>query len=304
MHSTEKPGIILAPYGTLSPPALATYSRIAQTYESEFPGSPVRLAFISPFIRRKLKERGGSCYPGLLEALKQMRDLECENVVVQSLEVVPGEEFHQIAALVHGLRGCGKLGFSRLDTGLPLLCGLLDCRAVSSLLPALLRQPAGGAATAGRAASIQEEPRQGEHSEPWPEEGAVVLVGHGTRHPADAIYSLLGQVLRDEHGNVFLANIEGYFSLERIFPALKITRAGAVRLMPFLLVAGGHAENDIFGSGNQSIKSLLEKEGYVVYDDKRGLGDCPEIVSLFVGHTRDALKRLEDQQPACNGREG
>jgi len=43
----DLPGIVLAPYGTLSPNAIATYRRIVEAYEKQFLGHPVRLAFTS-----------------------------------------------------------------------------------------------------------------------------------------------------------------------------------------------------------------------------------------------------------------
>jgi len=59
-----------------------------------------------------------------------------------------------------------------------------------------------------------------------------------------------------------------------------------------LLVAGGHAENDIFGQSHSSWKSALEIEGYEVVADLRGLGERAEIVSLFLEHTRNALEKM------------
>ena len=42
-----------------------------------------------------------------------------------------------------------------------------------------------------------------------PEKEAVLLVGHGTGHPADSLYSLMAQVLKRDHLNVFLGTMEG-----------------------------------------------------------------------------------------------
>lgn len=278
MTDQKKPGIVLAPYGTLSPPALATYERIVQAYENEFPGLAVRLAFTSTLMRKRLQEKEGISVPGLLGALQEMQDLGHDKVVVQSLQIVPGEEFHRIAALVRSLRLSRGFGFSRLEPGLPLLSSLSDCRAVSSLLPALIRR-AGGADEAA-------EKEEHELKE------TVLLVGHGTGHPADALYCNLGRILEKEHRNVFLGSIEGSFGLEELLPDLKKCGARKVLLMPFLLVAGGHAEKDIFGTNPQSWKSILERGGYAVRSCSRGLGESAEIVSIFQEHTRSALDKI------------
>jgi sirohydrochlorin cobaltochelatase len=263
------PGIVLAPYGTLYPPALATYDRIQKAYERIFSGSPVRLAFTSHLMRKRLHENEGISVQGLQAVLANLHDQGSESVVVQSLQIVPGGEFHQVAALVKDMQSSEKQAFSRLAVGLPLLSSLSDCRRVSSILPALC----------SRLASHRDAEKE-----------AVLLVGHGTGHPADALYSRMAEVLKIEHKNVFLGTIEGFFGLEKMLPELNGCGARVVRLLPFLLVAGGHAENDIFGNSPDSWKSILKREGYEVVADLRGLGESPKIVSLFQEHTRNALE--------------
>ena len=63
-----------------------------------------------------------------------------------------------------------------------------------------------------------------------------------------------------------------------------------VRLRPFLLVAGGHAENDIAGSAPDSWKSTLERVGFEVDISLPALGEMDGIVSLLQEHTRSALE--------------
>lgn len=269
-------GIILAAYGTLFLPALATYDQIRKAYEHIFPGSPVRLAITSHLMRKRLQENVGIRVQSLSAAREELCGLGSESVVVQSLQIVPGVEFHQVAALVQGWKGT-KPAFSSLEIGLPLLSDLPDCRRVSSLLPAFCSGPA-----------YRRDP----------EKEAVLLVGHGTGHPADALYSLMSMVLKKDHKNVFLGTMEGFASLTEILPELKGSGVKIVRLLPFLLVAGGHAENDIFGQSPLSWKSTLEKEGYEVVVDRHGLGERREIVSLFLEHTRNALKKMENESLA------
>ena len=269
-------GIVLAPYGSLYPSARATYDQIRNAYERIFPGSPVRLAFTSRTMMARLLEKEGISAPSLPAALADLHNLGLENVVIQSLQIVPGVEFHQVAALVQGWKGT-KPAFSRIEIGLPLLSSLSDCRRVSSLLPAFCSGPA-------YRRDLEKE--------------AVLLVGHGTGHPADALYSLMSMVLKKGHKNVFLGTMEGFTSLAELLPELKCSGVKIVRLLPFLLVAGGHAENDIFGQSPLSWKSTLEREGYEVVVDRHGLGERREIVSLFLEHTGNALKEMENESLA------
>ena len=107
----EKPGIVLAPYGSLYPQALATYEQIREAYEREFPGSRVQLAFTSRLMIKRLSEKEGISIPSPLAALAELHEMGCHSAVIQSLQIVPGEEFHELAKLVQALGIGGKLGF-------------------------------------------------------------------------------------------------------------------------------------------------------------------------------------------------
>ena len=277
MDDKNKTGIVLAPYGSLYDPALATYEKIVQAYEKEFSGSVIRLAFTSTLMRKRLAEKKGITVPGMLGALQELLDLGCNRVAVQSLQIVPGGEFHQIAELVHSLRPGHAFGISGLGLGLPLLSSLSDCRTVSSLLPALINRAGVDIPSKGDGKGSRE---------------AVLLAGHGTGHPADALYCQLAGILKKQHRNVYLASIEGALSLDDILPHLKESGAERVLVMPFMLVAGGHAEKDLFGADPQSWKSILEKEGYAVLSHNQGLGDSSEITSLFLERTKSALEKM------------
>ena len=277
MADISKWGIVLAPYGSLYSPAMATYEKIVQVYEKEFSGYAIRLAFTSTLMRKRLAEKKGITVPGLLGALQELQDLGCNRVAVQSLQIVPGGEFHQIAELVHSLRPGHAFGISGLGLGLPLLSSLSDCRTVSSLLPALISRAGIDLFSEGDGQRSRE---------------AVLLAGHGTGHPADALYCLLAGILKKENRNVYLASIEGALGLEDILPDLRERGAERVLVMPFMLVAGGHAEKNLFGADPQSWKSILERESYAVLSHNQGLGDSSEIISLFLGRTKSALEKM------------
>jgi sirohydrochlorin cobaltochelatase len=280
MLSRDDPAIVFVPYGSSYPQAIDTYNRIKAAYEREFPGSPVRLAFTSQLMIKRLNEKEGIVIPSPLAALAQLRDLGHRKAVVQSLQIVPGEEFHQMASLVKGLQSTdSKWGFVHLEIGLPLLAGLEDCQRVSSLLPAFLKR-----ATANG-------PDTKDHRDP--ESEAIVLVGHGTGHPADSLYSLMGGILRKDHHNVFLGTLDGFPGILDVISELKASGAKKVKLLPFLLVSGGHATNDLAGEGPGSWKTKLQERGFQVEVQLQPLGDQEEIVSIFIEHTKNALKRIE-----------
>ena len=172
---------------------------------------------------------------------------------------------------------------------MPLLSSLEDCRLVSRVLPAMWNGSGSAGGDYAGEWQLQSPPKRD------PEKEAVLLVGHGTGHPADALYSLMAAVLKADHGNVFLGTLEGFPGLSEIVAELKGSGARKVKLLPFLLVAGGHAEKDIAGAGPESWKSTLEREGFEVDARLCGLGEMEGIVSIFLEHTRKAMLKMESR---------
>lgn len=279
MSSQEHPAIALVAYGSLNPQALATYARIRERYEREFPGADVRLAFTSGYIRRRLLERDGNLIPNPFTVLAELQDTGHEEIVVQSLQIAPGEDFHQVALLVQGLSSTsGKFGFKSLEIGKPLLADLEDCMKVSAALASILESVTVDG-------EVRKHPRD-EHK------SAVVLMGHGSRHPGDSVYSMMAKVLEREHTNVFLGTLGGYPDIDDVILKLKGSGAKEARLMPFLLVAGGHVQSDMVGESQNSWRSTIERDGFGTEVYLKGLGESEKIVEIFMEHTRRSLKMM------------
>lgn len=268
----RKTGMLLVPYGSASPRAMATYEKILALYRKDFPSMPVLLAFTSRLIIKRLQEREGIAIPNIEEGLGKLTGQGCKQVVVQSLQIVPGGEFHRLLSISREYERGEADPEKRLKItiGLPLLSGLEDCRRVSKNLPDLWND-------------IESKKE------------AVLLAGHGTGHPADAIYSQMAQVLKKDYGQVLLGTIEGFLDLLEMIDELKATGVQKVRLRPFLLVAGGHAENDISGPAPDSWKSTLERAGIEVDFHLSALGEIEGIVQILKEHSLKALEEMEMQ---------
>lgn len=268
----RKTGMLLVPYGSASPRAMATYEKILALYRKDYPGMPVLLAFTSRLMIKRLQEREGIAIPNIEEGLGKLSCQGCKQVVVQSLQIVPGGEFHRLVSLSreYEKKDADPEKRLKITIGLPLLSGLEDCRRVSKNLPDLWND-------------IE------------PKKEVVLLAGHGTGHPADAIYSQMAQVLKKDYGQVLLGTIEGFPGLLEMIDELKATGVQKVRLRPFLLVAGGHAENDISGPAPDSWKSTLERAGIEVDFHLSALGEIEGIVQILKEHSLKALEEMEMQ---------
>ena len=116
-------------------------------------------------------------------------------------------------------------------------------------------------------------------------EGATVLVGHGTYTPSTAQYAMTDYMLKDKgYTNFHVGTIEGYPSFDNMLAKLKASGVKKVMLMPFMFVAGDHANN----AGDW--KKELEDNGYEVSVLMEGLGQNPEIQNIFIEHARFVAK--------------
>jgi len=278
LKTQEPPAIVLVAYGSLDAEARKTYRNIRTVYKREFPGSKIMIAFTADFIRRRLAQEGGTFVHNPLTVLAELFDEGYTDVVVQSLHVAPGSEFHEAAALVSALRTVrGKFGFQNLEMGMPLLASSCDFDAASeALAPEFDRVTLDG--------EVVTRPRN-------PEEMAVVLMGHGTEHPADSAYARMALIFKRDQRNVFLGTIDGFPGLEEVMGDVKSAGVTKVRLIPFLVVAGGHAKKEMAGDDPRSWKCSFEREGFKVDLNLRGMGDNPRVLEVFLEHAREAVGR-------------
>ena len=140
--------------------------------------------------------------------------------------------------------------------------------------------------------SLQERKERRTRAQEMPMRLPVVFMGHGTEHPANSAYSQMVTVLAADYKKVFLGTVEGYPTYDEVLTKLKEAKVKNVRLMPFMVVAGDHALNDLTGNETDSWKSMLEKQGFKVDFNLRGLGEIDDIAKIFVQHTKDALTHL------------
>ncbi len=266
MINSGKKCLLVTSFGTTYPEIdkaciAATEKRIADG----FPGYEVRRAYTSEIVRKILRERDGLQVDNLRIALKKLRDDSFREVIIQPLHIIPGEEYHEkILKVVAEFRN----DFERIAVGNPLLTTVNDYAKTIEALKTQLP----------------------DHCS----DQAVVLMGHGSDHPSNAGYACLQLMLMDVLPQVYVGTVEGYPALEHILPKLKAARCKKVVLMPFMLVAGDHAHHDLAGNGDNSWKSVLEKEGYQVEVYFHGLGENPAFREIYLQHAKDCMAGAED----------
>ena len=247
--------IVLVASGTATT-ASATYRRIAEQCRRSFPEHPVHLAFSSRAIRKRVQAREGHTTATPEAVLDQLHRSGYRSAVVQSLHLICGIEFHQMVWRA-------SRSALAIHLGLPLLAQPEDFEAVLDWIAAV--RPPG-------------------------EEDGLVLVGHGTDHPAWMAYAVLGQKIAERLGaKVLLGQVKGDPTPAVVGARLAATGCRRVHLRPFMLVAGAHFMKDVAGKGPDSWQSRLQKLGMEVVPQNEGLGTHPAAVAIFCRHIKAAL---------------
>lgn len=240
-----------------------TIDGIEQDLSSAFPDRIFYRAWTSKMIIRKIKNRDGIHVDTVTEAMERMIADGIDDVLVQPTHILNGVENDLMREDIAAFRD----RFKQIRIGDPLLMYTDDfiavARGVADALPSLK------------------------------EDEAIVFMGHGTDHSANMTYPALDYVFRDLGlSRCFVATVEGYPALDSVMRDLKA--CGCIRkvyLVPFMIVAGDHALNDMAGEEHDSWKNQLETAGYCVECILRGLGEYEVVRKLLKYH---ALKASGD----------
>lgn len=261
----KKVGILLVAFGSSKTRAQVSFDNIDEKVKSTYPGIPVRWAYTSAIIRKKLA-RQGKHLDSPEVALAKMQDEGFTHVAVQSLHTIGGSEYHELRRTVEAFKFMG--GFQRILLGYPLLATQQDMqRTVDAILKTI--------------------PAERQKSE------AVVLMGHGTHHPANAFYAALMFQLQLRDPLLFVGTVEGYPEVDLIKELLLKKKIKKAYLMPFMSVAGDHAINDMAGDEAESWKSILTQAGIQCVPILKGTGEYDDFIQIWVDHLAGPLGHFE-----------
>lgn len=248
-----KQAIVVVSFGTSVPEAMQAIENIERAAE-QVCGQPVHRAFTSRIIRRKLRERDGMDIPDPHTLFEQLCRQNYERILCLTTHVIPGIEYEQLCA--------DAAAFPQVHMAHPLLWSQSD---YDVCVHAVMQ-----------------------HVPPCAEHEALLLMGHGTEHFANAAYCELEHKFRTAgYSQVYVGTVEGYPQLDSIIPQLQAAKIQKVLLMPFMIVAGDHARNDLSGDAPSSWKSQLEALGFETQTILTGLGELPEIAKKFASHLQE-----------------
>ena len=263
----EKTGILLVHYGTSNDKSRAqTIDKLNSRVAETFPDCAVVEAYSAPSVIKTLAKRGiKKLY--ISQALDSLKALGCNKLVVQSTMLLDGVMTEILRTEV----GKVKNDFRAVSVVRPLLYSVDDCRTMIEMLTKSL--------LADKSVATKKS--------------QVVLVGHGSDSPANAMYSQIDYLLKAEGKSSWhVGTIEGFPKIENVEQQLKNSKNKNVILVPLLYIAGTHQKEDIDGVW----KTQLQTKGYHVDVFGKGIGEMTEIQNMIIGKIDAQIKTVNSEK--------
>ena len=238
-----KTAIVTAFFGSTVQSALKAYDEIENAVRKQYPAIPLFRAYTSGMVRRKR----GNDVPSPAARLQELFLAGYDTVHILAGYLTPGAEYDKLKQTAEVFSMRMKVTVTKPP--------LSDPETLRKFLPGVLKAvPA-------------------DHS------GKVLFMGHGNADGRSAFaYLAAAAELKKADPDYYLACVEGEPSPD---PVMEQFRNDKVLLVPFMLVAGDHALNDLAGEDADSWKSRLEKQGCTCYCILHGLGEIPEAAAYF-----------------------
>ncbi len=254
-----KKAILVISFGTSYPQTrLKNITACEQRLAAEYPDRDFFRAFTSTLIMAKLAKRDGEYIDNPQQALQRLHDLGYQDILVQSLHVINGDEYGKIVKQIDNFRD----SFTYLAIGNPLITHFDDYEQLIIALQAQMPELAA--------------------------DERVVFMGHGATHYAFAAYACLDHLLRAKKIPALVGAVESYPEINSIITQLLEEKVRKVHLMPLMTVAGDHAIHDMASDDEDSWSTKLITAGIDTQCWLQGLGENPLVQEIFVSHSKAA----------------
>ena len=256
-----KKALLVVSFGTSFEEALPAIVNIEETCKKAFPDYDFYRAFTSGMIIRKWARTKNVIIHNPDEVMKRLVAEGYEEVICQPTHIINGLEYDKMMNMLLAY----KDQIPTIKVGTPLLTEEEDYKEACEIVMQELEKPLA-------------------------KDEAFVFMGHGTEHFANSAYSQFENMLRDlGHESTYVGTVEGFPSLDYVIRRLKIRDIKKVYVMPLMIVAGDHAQNDLAGEDPDSWMNRLSSEGYEVTPVLKGLGEYPKIRQILVDHVQQAM---------------
>lgn len=248
--------IILTAFGTTTR-AQETYHHLEELIAPRFTDCLIHWAFSSPTVRR-LANRQPSASASVTDIVNNLKNPG--KIVIQSLHILPGYEFHRVVSESRELPHQAAIGR-------PLLNRPEDFSLVAQALNTIIENS---------------------------DHDAALILGHGTDHPCRYLYHQLEKELLLQAGpHTYFTTIEKpLVPAELIIDKIAADGHKRVFCIPFLMVAGMHFFRDIIGDSNDSWQNRFQQRQIVLDAYDQGIALLDGISSIFCDHIEEAFASL------------
>jgi len=274
--------ILVVSFGTsFNDNRAATIGAIEKAIAKAYPNWSVRRAFTAQIIINHIYARDGIKIDNVEQALDRAVANGVKKMIVQPTHLMHGEEYDELQEALAPYKDqivivvteplLGEVGETAADVN-------TDKIEVAKAVVAAACADAGYKDAAAAEA----------------DGAAIVLMGHGTAHPANITYEQMQTVMNKlGYGNVFIGTVEGLpESTECEAVIARVAAAGykKVFLRPLMVVAGDHANNDMADpDDDESWYSMFTATGNFdsVECQIKGLGELKDVQDLYVYHVNE-----------------
>ena len=315
-QSKKDVAVLLVAFGSTWNNAFQAFDQTKAAYEAAFPEADVYVCFSSDICINRASAGENTDDEGnivkrdyyepryLLHAIGAAK---YSKIYVQSLQVIPGEEFAAVVASVKKFMNNGYIASAHLDDD--YLAQLAEDEAIFLGMPLLNDPDMDVPAVAEQLNALYATEAQ---------DGAVAFMGHGNPDTYDTFkanvrYTQLEEALQALNPNYFVGTVDMAGNYKQDVMGRMQDQgisSGKVYLHALMSIAGDHAHNDMAGEGaeywdpeeeeseDNSWFEYFNHKGYtatvpVVGNHPQGLLELDGILNIWIEHTKNA-EFLED----------
>ena len=314
--SKKDVAVLLVAFGSTWNNAFLAFDKTKAAYEAAFPNADVYVCFSSDIcinrasVGENVDDNGNIVKRDYYEPrylLHAIGAAKYSKIYVQSLQVIPGEEFAAVVASVKKFMNNGYIGDAHLDDA--YLAKLADDEAIFLGLPLLNDPEVDVPEVAKQLNNLYKSEAQ---------QGVVAFMGHGNPDTYDTFkanvrYEQLEEELQKFSPNYFVGTVDMEDNYKQDVLArmqAKGINSGKMYLHALMSIAGDHAHNDLAGEGAEywhamdpeneenSWYEFFSHKDYevsvpVVGNHPQGLLELPGVLNVWINHTKNA-EFLED----------
>lgn len=261
----NKRGILVVSFGTAYQKSRAkTIDALVDKIRAAYPDDVVISALSSHIIVNKIKAEENIIYPTPEEGVEKMLSAGVDKLAIIPTDIIPGIEYNYLRELFYEYQE----HFNKITLGTPLMYYQGQNEMPNDIKNAMQ------ALTDTFPKCLENE--------------AVLLMAHGTPHPANSYHAAMQLELWNlGYKNAFVYTVEGTPTIDDMLEILTRRGIAQVTLLPLMLVAGNHAHIDMLED-----KELLESKGFKVNARLNGIGENKKIQELYLTKAAAAIVEL------------